>query len=126
MELVEVSNEWTTGVEHVVTYDSWDQFVLCSENLDRIWRNVILLTWACRPEKSDYILQLVYLCKESPISIRLRANERQFEHRCVETKFKAHQAHLIASWLLNRNPDLWKVNELQRIAPISNNLKQAS
>lgn len=126
MELVEVSNEWTIGVGHLVNYDSWDQFVVCSDNLDRIWRNVILLSWACRPEISGFTLQLVYLCKEVQLSTTTRMNEQQLEQRCVEIKFKANQEHIIANWLLNRNPDLWKVSELQRISPMADNLKQKS
>jgi hypothetical protein len=122
MELVEVSNEWTTGVHHVVNYDSWDQFVLCNENLHRMWRDMILLSWACQPDHSGFTLQLVYLAKESTIVSALK--ERRFEQRCVEIKFKAQQAHAIARWLISRNPDLWKMNELVRISPV--NLKEAT
>ena len=126
MELVEVSNEWTTGVNHAVSYDTWEQFASCFDNLNRMWRDMILLSWACRPEKSDYVLQLVYICKESTINMITSLQGRRFEQRCVEVKFKAHQAHTIAGWLLHRNPDLWKVNELQRISPEALNLKQAT
>lgn len=130
MELVEVSNEWTTGVDHSVCYDTWDQFASCFDNLNRMWRDMLLLSWACRTEKSDYILQLVYICKESTISkigtLQGRLQGQRFEQRCVEVKFKANQAHAIASWLIHRNPDLWKMNELVRISPSALNLKQAT
>ena len=117
MELVEVSNEWTTGVDHVVNYDSWDQFVLCHDNLNRIWRDMLLLGWACRSEAQGYILQLVYICKERFLSTMINGNTRRFEQRCIEIKFKAPQAQMIASWLIHHNPDLWKMNDLTRISP---------
>lgn len=126
MELVEVSNEWTTGVDHSVSYDSWDQFAICFDNLNRMWRDMLLLTWACQPDKSDYVLQLVYICKETTISMMKSPLTGRFIQRCVEVKFKANQAHTIASWLIHRNPDLWKMNELIRISPSALNLKQAS
>lgn len=124
MELVEVSNEWTTGVDHVVTYDTWDQFVLCNENLDRMWRNMLLLSWACRTDPQGFTLQLVYICRESTISTITSLHGRRFEQKCVEVKFKANQALSIAKWLISRNPDLWKMNELVQIAPPS--LKEAT
>lgn len=126
MELVEVSNEWITGVDHSVSYDSWDQFAICFDNLNRMWRDMLLLSWACRPEKSDYVLQLVYICKESSLSTIGGLHGRRFEQRCVEVKFKANQAHTIAGWLIHRNPDHWKMNELIRISPSALNLKEAT
>jgi hypothetical protein len=124
MELVEVSNEWTTGVDHVVNYDSWDQFVICNENLHRMWRDMILLSWACQPEGSGFTLQLVYISKEPFLSTIINGHSRRFVQRCVEIKFKSNQAHAIAQWLVSRNPDLWKMNELVRISPP--NLKEAT
>ncbi len=124
MELVEVSNEWTTGADHVVHYDSWDEFVLCNENLSRMWRDLRLLSWACRPENHAFTLQLVYICKESNLSTMMQSSVRRYEERCVEVKFKAPQARGIANWLVHHNPDLWKMNELIRIAPPS--LKEAT
>jgi hypothetical protein len=124
MELVEVSNEWTTGVDHVVHYDSWDEFVLCNENLSRMWRGLLLLSWACRSDKHGFTLQLVYICKESNLSTIMASDTRRYEERCVEVKFKAPQARTIANWLVHRNPDLWKMQDLVRISPPS--LKEAT
>jgi hypothetical protein len=124
MELVEVSNEWTTGVDHVVNYDSWDQFVICNENLNRMWRDMVLLSWACQPDASGFSLQLVYISKEPFLSTIISGQSRRFEQRCVEIKFKSNQAPAIARWLVSRNPDLWKMNELVRISPP--NLKEAT
>ena len=124
MELVEVSNEWTTGVEHVVMYDTWDQFVTCHENLNRMWRELILLSWACRPEMSGFVLQLVYISKEPFLSKLINGHTRRYEQRCVEVRFKGNQAPTIAKWLVHRNPDLWKMNDLIRISPP--NLKETT
>jgi hypothetical protein len=124
MELVEVSNEWTTGVDHVVMYDTWEQFVICNDNLNRMWRDMILLSWACRPELSGFVLQLVYISKEPFLSTIINGNTRRYEQRCVEIKFKSNQASTIAKWLVYRNPDLWKMNDLIRISPP--NLKEAT
>jgi hypothetical protein len=78
---------------------------------------MVLLSWACQPEGSGFSLQLVYISKEPFLSTIITGHSRRFEQRCVEIKFKGNQAPAIARWLVSRNPDLWKMNELVRISP---------
>jgi hypothetical protein len=74
------------------------------------------LTWGCRPEKNDYLFQIVYIDlydkKRKPGFILPAFQKHRFELKCVEIQVKDSDVPSIQKWLVDENPDLWKMQFL--------------
>lgn len=116
MELVKQTHSWIEDIQHCVQFDSWKQFEQMGIGLRTNWANLVLLTWGCRPEKEKFLLQLIYMnlynTNQSKEILPAFRNHR-FELKCVEISVKDTDVQSIREWLLNQNPDLWKMKYLR-------------
>ncbi len=120
MELVQMSKFREINNCHTITYDSWKQFINCEENLKHIWKDLFPFSWACKKVSNDYTLQLIYIPREpTPVKFGLgeyaKVNENLIEQRIVEVTFTESNVRDIIQWLIQNNPDLWKINTLQQL-----------
>lgn len=116
MELVNQTQSWIENIQHCVSYDSWTQFQHMVEGLRANWAHLSMLTWGCRPEKSHFVLQIIYihLFENNYGKAVLPAFRKHlFELRCVEINIKESDVPEIRKWLLANNPDLWKMGFLR-------------
>jgi len=115
MELVRQTHSWIENIQHCVQYDSWKQFEQMGIGLRSNWANFVLLTWGCRPERGQYLLQLIYmnLYHTNQVKEVLPAfRNHRFELKSVEIGIKDADVSSIREWLLAQNPDLWKMKYL--------------
>lgn len=123
MELVCINNNWTYNIHHTIDYDSWEQFLNCNDNLNQIWKNMSLMSWACKQDKTMFILQLLYINKEpvySTLGIFNRPTDSssyQLDLRSVEIKFCESSSKEVVKWLIQHNPDMWQMNKLNHLIP---------
>lgn len=115
MELVEQTQYWIEDIQHCVSYDSWTQFIQMIEGLNTNWGHLSMLTWGCRPEKTNYLLQIVYIDlydKKYKPDILPAFRKHRFELKVVHITIKDSDVSAIREWLVSHNPDLWKMNFL--------------
>lgn len=115
MELVKQTQSWISDIQHCVSYDSWSQFIIMEDGLNTNWGHLSMLTWGCRPEKRNYLFQLVYIDlydKRNNPEILPAFRKHRFELKCVEITVKESDVPSIRQWLVSKNPDLWKMNFL--------------
>ncbi len=110
------THSWIDNIQHCVQFDSWKQFEQMGIGLRSTWSNLVLLTWGCRTdERTQYVLQLIYMnlynTKETREKLPAFGNHR-FELKCVEIGVKDADVAKIREWLLEQNPDLWKMKYL--------------
>jgi hypothetical protein len=118
MELEKASPYWFTSVGHKVAYDSWDDYLVWGNNLERMWGNFRLFTWGFKKEGNDYLLQLIYVCLNStpncygeiPDNPQLLTN--YLERNGVEIKIKEKDVNRVKEWLIKNNPDPWGLTKL--------------
>lgn len=119
MELVQASPSWVKGIEHNVTYDSWEQFLQSAESLKRMWHPMVYYTWNCKKEGDFYYLQLVYL-DTSPLNYQDSFKNKapilwKLLQRSAEIRFKETNTPQIAQWLCDVNPDPWHITALSSL-----------
>jgi hypothetical protein len=115
MELVKQTHSWIENIQHCVQYDSWKQFEQMGMGLRSNWANFVLLTWGCRAERGQYLLQLIYmnLYHTNQVKEVLPAfRNHRFELKSVEIGIKDTDVPSIREWLLAQNPDLWRMKYL--------------
>lgn len=122
MELVCINSNWTYNIHHTINYDSWEQFLNCNENLKQIWKNMSLMSWACRQENKVYLLQLLFINKEPVLSTLGSVFNRptdsssfQLDLRSVEIKFTETVTKDVTQWLIDNNPDMWQITKLHHL-----------
>jgi hypothetical protein len=115
MELVKQTHSWIQDIQHCVSFDSWIQFEQMGIGLRANWSNLVLLTWGCRAERNHNILQLIYMnlynTNQQKGALPVFGNHR-FELKCVEIGVKDTDVPNIRKWLLEQNPDLWRMSFL--------------
>lgn len=115
MELVEQTQSWIENIQHCVTYDCWSQFVIMGDGLNTNWGHLSMLTWGCRPERGNYLFQIVYIDLydiKNKTQYLPAFQKHRFELKCVEIAIKNSDVPSIREWLVAKNPDLWKMNFL--------------
>jgi hypothetical protein len=120
MELVNQTHSWIDNIQHCVSFDSWKQFEQMGIGLRSTWSNLVLLTWGCKQDRHQYLLQLIYMnlynTKETKDALPV-FNSHRFELKCVEIAMKESDVPSIREWLLSQDPDLWKMNFLTEKTP---------
>lgn len=116
MELVKASPTWVKGIEHIVTYDSWEQFLQSVESLKRMWHPMVYYTWNCKKENDLYYLQLIYL-DTAPLNYHESYLHRapilwKLLQRSAEIRFKETNCGQVVRWLIENNPDPWHMKDL--------------
>lgn len=115
MELVEQTSSWIENIQHCVQFDSWYQFEQMGIGLRTTWSNLVLLTWGCKKERNSFVLQIIYMnlyhTKQTK-EILPAFNNHRFELKCVEIGIKDSDVPAVKQWLLEQNPDLWKMKYL--------------
>jgi hypothetical protein len=115
MELVNQTQSWIDNIQHCVSFDSWKQFEQMGIGLRSTWSNLVLLTWGCKQDRHQYLLQLIYMnlynTKETKDALPV-FNSHRFELKCVEISMKESDVASVREWLLSQDPDLWKVKFL--------------
>lgn len=118
MELAKISPYWFTCVGHKVPYDSWDEYLLWGNNLEKMWSNFRLFTWGCKQEGTHYLFQLIYISVDTrptcygeyPDNPHLLVN--YLERNGVEIKINENDVTRVKEWLITHNPDPWGLTKL--------------
>lgn len=121
MELDKISPCWFTDVGHKVTYDTWEQYLLFGENLEKVWKDFILFTWGCQKlSETEYMLQVTYINPSGkPRNYAGETNVfcegNYLERAAVEVKFRTKDIEKIRAWLIQKNPDPWALLKLSTL-----------
>ncbi len=111
MELAKHSQHWIEGIDHSVSFDSWEQFLNYGQGLRARWSEFSLLTWGCRPYQNIYDFQIVYIQlngTQNPPGAKLPVlKNHRFELKCVMIRVKDADVPNIKGWLVENNSDLW-------------------
>jgi hypothetical protein len=116
MELVEKTQHWIEGIDHCVSFDSWDQFINYGHGLRSNWSHLSLLSWGCKQNQHIYDLQIVYIqLNENPTSSGKKLpimKYHRFELKCVTARVKETDVPAIKAWLVENDSDLWGMKAL--------------
>lgn len=120
MELVNNTRYWIDDIDHCVSFDSWDQFITYGIGLRGNWSELALLSWGCRKERAVFDFQVVYINlttgKNAPTAKLPVFQKHRFEMKCVTARITEADVPLIKTWLVENNPDLWRMKNLVEIA----------
>lgn len=119
MELDKISPFWFTDIGHKVVYESWEQYILCSDGLNRMWKQFQLFTWGCvKKGEDEYWIQILYVNPTSKPNYFGRIVDDSYisanylERNAVEVKIKQKDFEQVKEWLIKNNPDSWGMTKL--------------